>query len=80
MASVTDGEGRNRGVGLLGGGGVHPSSLLRYASPSSRSSAGFIEGVRAPLMPAFIHHYPDAEVSGGILAELGLERLRTVRS
>ena len=54
------------------------SSSLRYASPSSRSSAASPR--ESPLPPASIHHYPDAEVSGGILAELWLERRPAVRS
>ncbi len=58
--------------------GPTPLTLASLRQPELPILGSFPE--REPLLPVSIHHYPDAEVSGGILAELWLERRPAVRS
>lgn len=55
-----------------------PLILASLRQPELPILGSFPEG--EPRLPASIHHYPDAEISGGILAELWLERRPGVRS
>ena len=73
MASSTDGERRTRGVRPHERRWSPPLIPRRYRSDSLAQGS-------SPCLPASIHPYPDAEVSGGILAELWLERRPAVRS